>query len=268
MGRIVTKDGDEALAHAVLRAALGAHVEQHDDETRPSMFDLLITYPNGRHDAAEVKSTRDHEVLGLLAAIHKRGYMPRPELTRTWTVWVTEQARINDLTRVVPADLAQLERDGIDRLPRDWHPAWPATKMRSLGAAFCVSSPPTPNRPPGFSLHPFSTGVWSPHVDEAVHQSGEILATKNVAAKLLASDLDIDKRHAVIMVTIDQLGPFVAIEDGELPTEPPTLPNGVDCLWMITRRKLTPVRAIYWLDDGAWHDIVLTQAQLDFADET
>lgn len=260
MGRDVSKHGDEALARAVLRAALGARVEQHDDGTRSSMFDLLITYPDGRRAAAEVVSTRNPRSLGLAAAIHKHGYMTRLELTRTWIVWVTPQARIKDLARVAPAHLAQLERDGIDRLPRDWHPAWPA-ELRSLGAASCRSFPPTPGRPPGFYLIQYPTGVWSPSADVVAREADEFLAvTHDVSAKLVASGRP--ERHAVVVVTVDQLGPSVAIKNGALPATPPRLPNGVDCLWMITL-SMPPIRAVYWLGDGGWHDIVLTQADVD-----
>lgn len=263
MGRAVTKHGDEALARMVLSTALGVRVEQHDDGSRPSMFDLLITYPDGRRAAAEVVSTRDPHALGLAAAIHKRGYTPCPELARTWMVWVTPQARIKDLARVAPAHLAQLERDGVDRLPRDWHPAWPA-ELRSLGAASCRSSPPTRDRPAGFHLVQYPSGVWSPPGDVVVQEADKFLAaTHDVSAKLLASGLT--ERHAVLVVTVDQLGPFVAIKDGALPARSPTLPNGVDCLWMITM-SMPPIRAVYWLGDGEWHNIVLTQAELDSND--
>lgn len=163
-----------------------------------------------------------------------------------------------------PAHLAQLERDGIDRLPRDWHPAWPA-EMRSLGGASCRSFPPTSDRPPGFYLIQYPTGVWSPPADLVVRESDVFLAaTHDVSAKLLASGLP--ERHAVVVVTVDQLGPFAAIKDGALPAIPPTLPNGVDCLWMITL-SMPPVRAVYWLGDGRWHEIILTEAELDSGDD-
>jgi hypothetical protein len=66
-------------------------------------------------------------------------YMPRPELTRTWMVWVTPQARIKDLARVAPAHLAQLERDGVDpraarRRRGHRRPAWPVRRHQGRSA--------------------------------------------------------------------------------------------------------------------------------------
>jgi hypothetical protein len=175
-------------------------------------------------------------------------------------VCVIPQARIKDLARVAPAHLARLERDAIDRLPRDWYQAWPV-ELRSFGAASCRSFPPTPDRLPGLSLIQYPTGVWSPPADVVVREANEFLAaTQDVPVKLLASELP--ERHAVVVVTIDQLGPFAAIKDGALPATPPTLPDEVDCLWMITL-STPPIRAVYWLGEGRWRDVVLTQAEVD-----
>jgi hypothetical protein len=93
-----------------------------------------------------------------------------------------------------------------------------------------------------------------------VQACDEFLAvTPDVAGKLLASGLP--ERHVVVAVTVDWLGPFSSIEAGALPKTAPALPEGVDCLWMVTLKQ-PPVRAIYWLGDRVWRDIVLAQEQL------
>jgi hypothetical protein len=264
MNRPQTKHGDELLARAVMRAVLGVPVERHDDQTRRGMYDLAVSYPDGRRAAAEVVSTRDRRALELSAAAGKLGYVRRPELTRKWIVLVDPGARLKQLARVVPAHLAQLEQDGIHRLRRTFRDPWPAG-LRTLGVVSCVSMPPTRKHPPGFYLNPYPTAAWSPPGDEVVRACDEFLAvTPDIAAKLLASGLT--ERHAVVVVTVDWLGPLISIEDGAMPTAAPTLPGGVDCLWMVTLRT-PPIRAIFWLGDGVWRDIVLTQHQLDALDE-
>jgi hypothetical protein len=264
MGRrtIATKHGDEALASAVMRAALGVTVATHDDQSRPGMFDLILTYPDGRRAAAEVVSTRDQALMELEAAIAKRGYVPTPELTRMWYILVDPGARLRSVARALPRHLADLERAGIHRLrgPHHLRDPWPP-ELRSLGVVSCWSRLPTERHPPGFYVMPFPRGAWQSSGDDLVQACVGFLDTlRDVPAKLLASGLS--ERHAVVVVTIDWLGFWASIADGVWPTTAPALPDGVDCLWMIVLRS-APVRAIYWPGDGLWHDIVLTEDQLD-----
>ena len=126
--------------------------------------------------------------------------------------------------------------------------------------ARCWSHPPTQLHPPGFYLNARATAAFVGDGDDAVRACDEFLAvTTDVPAKLLASGMT--ERHAVVLVTVDWLGPFSSIEGGVLPKIAPTLPNGVDCLWMVTL-KSPPIRAIYWLGDGVWRETVLLQEHL------
>src|SRR2546430_16426217 len=93
--------------------------------------------------------------------------------------------------------------------------------------------------------------------DSVVRACDEFWAyIQDVPAKLLASDMT--ERH---VVTVDWLGPFGSIESGATPQIAPTLPHGVDCLWMVTL-KSPPIRAIYWRGEGMWRDVVLHQDHL------
>jgi len=258
VNRLETKHGDELLARLMMRAVLGTQVIQHDDQSRLAMCDLMVNYPDGRRAAAEVVSTRDREAIGLWAATRKVGYVPRPELTKMWVILVAPGARLKALKRAAPDLLAQLERDSIEQL-RTFRDPWPP-ELRSLGVARCWSQSPPQPYPPGFYLNPLPTGASVPDGDDAVRACDEFLAvTPDVPAKLLASGMT--QRHAVVLVTVDWLGPFSSIMNGALPKIAPTLPNGVDCLWMVTF-KSPPIRAIYWLGDGVWRDTVLLQEHL------
>lgn len=253
-----TKHGDELLARLVMRAVLGAPVIQHDDQSRQGMYDLVVNYPDRRRAAAEVVSTRDPDAMGLSAAAMKIGYVRWPELTKMWVIVADARARLKKLARAAPGLLAQLERDGVEQL-LSFRDPWPP-ELRALGAARCWSHSPTQLHPPGFYLNPIPTGAIVGDGDDAVRACDEFWrAIPDVPAKLLASGMT--KRHAVVVVTVDWLGPFSSIESGALPKIAPTLPKGVDCLWMVTL-KSPPIRAIYWLGDGVWRDTVLLHAVL------
>jgi hypothetical protein len=102
---------------------------------------------------------------------------------------------------------------------------------RRAATARRTSFPPSPKHPPGFYLNPFPTSARSIPADDVVRACGELLAaTADVPAKLLASGLA--ERHAIVVVSDDWLGPLVSIEDGAMPAVAPTLPAGVDCVWL------------------------------------
>jgi len=116
VNRLESKRGDELLARLVMGAALGAPVEQHDDQSRPAMYDLVVNYPDGRRAAAEVVSTRDPDALRLLAMARTIGYVARPELTRMWQIVVDPGTRLKQIAQEAPALLAQLEQNGVEHL--------------------------------------------------------------------------------------------------------------------------------------------------------
>jgi hypothetical protein len=140
-----------------------------------------------------------------------------------WMVLVDPGARIKELARVAPDILADLEMDGIARLRRLYSDPWPP-ELRALGAVSCWSHEPTVKHPPGFYLNPFPTAAWQTPADDVVRAGERFLAaTPDVQAKLLASGLD--ERHAFVVVTVDWLGEYIAIEDGTMPSRTPALPR-------------------------------------------
>ena len=67
--------------------------------------------------------------------------------------------------------------------------------------------------------------------------------------------------HAVVVVTDDQFEFFFALESGHVPSAPPELPGGVDCLWLVTLND-PPVKAVYWPKGGPWSAFSLTAERL------
>jgi hypothetical protein len=259
MGRGASKDGDEHLAGLLLRAVLGVDVRQHDDGTSDSMYDLDVIYPDGRLSAAEAVSTRDRRALAQLAAVTKLGYVREPRLARFWWVQVSERANLKRTRAAIVPLLLHLERQGIDRVPRHGFGSL-RDDLDAISVESCRSNHPTNRHPPGFYLWPGPRGAWAGDGEKIVREANDFLATvTDVAAKLRASGAS--ERHAVVIVTVDRFEFFVAVENGHVPTTRPELPDGIDCLWLVTL-KTPPLQAVYWLNDGPWAAVSLTAEQL------
>jgi hypothetical protein len=255
VSRWSTKDADEELALRVLRAALRVPVTVHDDRSGNSKYDLEIHYSDGRRGAAEVVSTCDKSRMSLIAAVAKRGYTKYDKLTRLWIVQVIPGTIIRDIASEMRSLLVRLEEAGIHQL------TWSGrgnlrTAMLSLGIDACWSQGPTEQHPPGFYVSPDAFGGWVGDGDSALRFCEEFLTDENQADVLAKLNQEpAEERHAVVILTTDQIGPYIAIDTGGLPTRPPELPWEVDWLWVIASKPQPPVRAIYWGPSGQWSDV-------------
>ena len=251
MDRWSTKDADEELALRVIRLALDVPVVVHDDRAGRSTYDLEIQYRDGRRGAAEVVSTRDRDRTALERAVGKRGYVQSEELTRLWMVNVVPGTVIRRIEPETFSLLVQLEKAGIDRLTRaDRHPL--TRTATGLGIVSCWSAMPTSKHPPGFYIWPDASAAWVGDGDGVRRFCEEFLADENQADVLAKLNQEaLDERHAVVILSVDQLGHHTAIDTGALPTVPPLLPPEVDWLWVIAS-KSPPVCAVYWGPYGPW----------------
>ncbi len=212
----------------------------------------------GRTGAAEVVSTRDQARMSLTTVAGKRGYTRCSELTRLWVVSAFPGTNIHKNAKGIRALLVQLDQANTDRLSRaDRHPL--TTSMLDLGIGSCRSSAPTAKHPPGFYVTPDAFAAWVGDGESVRKFCEDFLADEkeaDVLAKLRGAEAD--ERHAVIILTADELGPFTAIDSGALPTSAPVLPPEVDWLWAIASHSL-PARAVLWRPGGPWSEVVLTE---------
>jgi hypothetical protein len=102
---------EEVWAQDCIRVALpGSTVKQHDDGSEPGMYDLTITYPDGRIGAIEVTAAADAQQLELWKLIRRRGRpWIEPSLAGGWLVQIQPSARSN-LLKKLPDLLSRLER--------------------------------------------------------------------------------------------------------------------------------------------------------------
>ena len=159
----------------------------------------------------------------------------------------------------IHALLTQLEQAKANRLSRtDRHPL--TAIMLDVGIGSCWSSAPTPIHPPGFYVTPDAFGAWVGDDERGARKFCEEFLADEKQADVLAKlrQAEADERHAVIILTADELGPFTAIDGGALPTSTPVLPPEVDWLWVVASHSL-PARAVFSRLGGPWSEVVMTE---------
>lgn len=263
MDQLSIKARDELLARVLLQHVLGAIVTQHDDGSAPSMYDLDVAYPDGRLAAAEVVSTRDAQAMSLAAATQREVYTDVAALTLTWFVTMRPEAHVRTLRRRLPAVLTDLERCGVSHVA---YRSFESHQMglADLGVAACSSTSASQRRP-GFYLLSDWRSEWGGEGDDIVRRCDAFIqSVPDVTQKLLASRRP--ERHIVIVVTPDWVGPFGGIQHGPLPGMAPTLPDGINGVWLVTLRE-SPIRALYWRDGDVWREAEVTDEQITTADD-
>ncbi len=256
-GRVSTKERDEALACLVLQTVLGVRVERVDQSPLQGHHDLEICYTDGRIDAAEVVSARDPQWMRLSQAIAHRSYMGHADLTRLWFVLVKPTASLKELR--VPALLRELESQGINQIS-DLGYGSVHLRLRNLGIESCFSTAPTEDHPVGFFMMPNVLTAWIGNGNDVVQFCNAFVADdlgSRKVAKLRRAEM-VTERHLVNILTPDQLGPHTAVHTGEIPTQPPDLPHGVEWLWIIAGEWSAATRAIYWSPAGQWSEALVS----------
>ena len=123
---------DEQVARHIVRHALpSVTVTQHDDGSRDSMVDALITYPDGRTAALEIVGDYDRAYRVVLERLTREGQvLDAPTLKYSWRITVEDTARIRELRAGIVDLLAFVEAEPTTR-----ELAWPDGARWSDAAA-------------------------------------------------------------------------------------------------------------------------------------
>ncbi len=109
---------EEEWAQRVMSSALGCRVEQHDDNSKQSMFDLRVGSAEAPERVIEVVSAVDEERMKTLNTV-----CPEPiemtGVTGGWTVEIKPEARMVDLCKQLPEVLQSLQDSGLTFVPVD-----------------------------------------------------------------------------------------------------------------------------------------------------
>jgi hypothetical protein len=224
----------------------GLLVEQHDDGSRPSMYDLKITYPDSSIGAVEVTAAADAEQLALWKLVGGRGKRwIEPDLAGGWQVRVLPSTRGKNLRQQLPSLLRELEQAGTRVIRGDSSsPDRLALLVCRLGIVQLLQAP---------TDHPGSIYVMPPEklLEEMGGYSpvtGDPLATwlsAWIAEPSRADNLrklagsGARERHLFVLLPGFNRAPF-AVNDlliapgAPLPTMPPNLPSAVTHVWTMS----------------------------------
>lgn len=256
--------GEEQWAAAVIAAALdGATVDQYDDGSQPGMYDLDVTYQDGRRAAVEVTAAADAASIELWNIVNgKPGRWIEPSFRGGWMVALEPTARAKRIRSELPGFLRRLEERSVPEVRvegwrRNVSPL--EVEAKSLGIADAHQ---------GGSDYPGSIYLTIQEPDERVGHiidvtgsdvptwTGSFLAaTKqaDVLAKLARSGLE--ERHAFILLPGFTTAPrgvvdMLMIEDDSTPDGAPSLPPEVTHVWLVSLWNLG--RGLRWSPDQGW----------------
>lgn len=232
----------ETLARRIVADVLGVPVEQHDDNSRPSMVDAKIHAADGQIplevvmdvSPAVMKQTAD---LGRYA-----DGIPLPAGTHSWIVMMTRGSRTSKLAAKLPPLLAALDpSEKFERVP---------AALEGLGV-HAISSVEA-NGPPVILL-----------VAEGVSYGGAGPDLNGYVARFLARTPDVpyklalaagpDRAHAFIWISLSsEYAGWVSFRDESrpLPLTGPTLPPGVTDIWLA--RTYVNDRVIRYSPEHGW----------------
>ena len=258
---------EEAWARDCIGEALpGCTVDQHDDGSEPSMYDLTITYPDGHLGAVEVTAAVDAQPLELWKLVRRQGKpWTEPALAGGWLVRVQPSARANNLVRQLPGLLRDLERDGRRAVSGDQA----STDQASVAAGQLgiVQALQGPTEHPGsiYIMPPErpleQMGGYSPSTgDPLAHWLSEWVSDPSRTDNLRKLERSgAPERHLFLLVPGFNSGSF-AVSDlliapgAPLPTIPPALPAEITHVWAASTWDSGD--GFRWSPDAAWERFV------------
>jgi hypothetical protein len=262
---------EEAWARDCIGEALpGCTVNQHDYGSEPSMYDLTITYPNGRIGAVEVTTAVDAQPLALWKLIRRLGKpWIEPTLAGGWLVHVKPSARAKNLAHQLPGLLRNLEGNSRRAVSGDQASTDHATAI--AGQLGIVQAQQVPTERPGSiyvmpperpleqmgGCSPFTGDPLARWLSEWVSTPSR---TDNVR-KLKRSGAP--ERHLFILVSGFDSGSFAVSDlliapDAPLPTIPPTLPAEITHVWAASTWDSGD--GFRWSTDAGWERFVKVES--------
>jgi hypothetical protein len=258
---------EEVWARNCIREALpGCTVNQHDDGSEPSMYDLTITYPDGHTGAVEVTAAVDAQALALWKLVRRQGKpWIEPTLAGGWLVYVKPSARAKNLIRHLPDLLRDMERGGRHVVSGDQASTDQASVVASQLGIVQALRGPTEHlgtiyiMPPEQPLE--QMGGCSPTTgDPLARWVSEWVSNPSRADNLWKLERSgARERHLFILVPGFDSGSFAVSDllialDAPLPTIPPALPAEITHVWAASTWDSGD--GFRWSPDVAWERFV------------
>jgi len=142
--RTVTKlRPPEEWARQLMERTLGTTVRQHDDGSRPGMYDLDILRHNTVIGAVEVTAAVEPEATAYWRAADHGEPWRDDRIKGAWSVHTTPRASVRDLRRRLPDLLVKFQEAGIRSYdaPEEWDPRLPDPGAAALGVTSALNGP-------------------------------------------------------------------------------------------------------------------------------
>ncbi|MHB1711865.1 MAG: hypothetical protein ACYCV7_10750 [Acidimicrobiales bacterium] len=237
---VVNNQELECWAAWIVAAVLAGRPKRRDPSTSDATHDYDVCLSD-RVVALEVTRAAVREVRAQQAAITSASW-DAPGLTNIWTLQVAAAgpndpgAHIGTITEKAPALLAVLERHGASRVDPVHEPSRPDDaidadrQLRDIGVLGAESSgPPPPGTQAQIRIGTVGFGAFLD--GSAVNDAVEQAANDNVG-KLAKADAD--ERHLFVWADWSDQATEGSLFLGRLPTKPPSLPHGIDTVWVAT----------------------------------
>jgi len=246
--------GEEEWARVMIETALGSCVQQHDDGSQPSMYDLDIIGPEGVSGAVEVTAAASSAALQQWNEMNGRGRWTVPDLLGGWVVHIRTGSSRKALDALLPSILKELEVSEVESFEVDRPPITSLEQaIAELGVTYASRGPTTF---PGSVYLLLDEGVdWSrrARLEEWV---GEFLREPkqlDVLSKLLVAAAP--QRHAFIFMPVFNTAPQgmtdpLLLDPPVLPSHPPLLPAPVTHVWLTM--ALDMGMGLRWAPDSGW----------------
>lgn len=235
---------NERLARWIVAEVLRPPVRRFEDGRRNAQVDAEIVLQDHR-TGLEIVSDQDPVFNGQWAALEKIGHKVEvPGLERRWIVSLTRRAKIKDVVVGLPTLMLRLPSGEIT-----W-PRWGVPdEFERVGA---ISAHPIEDERSGV-VH-LTTEGWSGSAGESVLSPwiDEMFSRHPDVPHKLAAHPTADGHAFLWVTTSSDFAVQFALEDrGQgVPTDTPTLPEGVTHIWVAGSASSQGVVA--WFPDGGW----------------
>jgi hypothetical protein len=239
-GRVSGMRGEERWVGDCIEAAMpGVRVIQHDDGSRPSMYDLDLVRDGVPFAAMEVTAAADAESIELWNLVNgSEDRWIESDIDGGWMVTVTPKARAKGLKKDLPDLLRALETRGEDREHRA-----AIDRLRGLGVLSASQSGTNFRGSIYVTLErdPERTGGAVPATGDGLVRwlDGWVRepAQQHNLSKLRAAERL--ERHLFVLLPGFTTAPFDASDvlmraDGPLPEMAPALPEAIADVWLMS----------------------------------
>jgi hypothetical protein len=222
-----------------------ASVSRHDDGSKPSMYDLTLTWPDKRKAAMEVTRSTDELLMTIWGGINHRALLAARLTAHSWTVFLDRATKMRKAQARIDEHLASIEAEDLVRFGPVHLSTSPAA--RTLWKDLRISR--------GFVYDRRRSAAGEPLIalmPPAPPQMTSASAVQEEVERQASLPDNVDKlersgkgeRH--LFIWIDMLHPAWRALAGPLPGVGPSLPKAVTTVWVANESLDDQGTSMWW----------------------